>query len=121
MKILLSVVVLFYCLNFSFGQKTTFEKHKENALFEERTKSINIKKEAFVLDQQLIDDSLKILIIDLMGHYKEFISVEFVGARKVIVEYQATLTDENVLKYINRRGRIFQKKLNNSQNTNNLD
>lgn len=103
--IVLGVLFNFHCI----AQKTTFDKHLENAIFEKRINNVQILKSTYELKNQLIDDSLKLLITDLLGHHKEFISVDFISENKVVVEYQSIINDENVFKFINRRGRIFSR------------
>lgn len=105
------ICILFYnCFyQFAIGQKTIYPSHFENAILEKRINNVQILKSTYELKNQLIDDSLKLLITDLLGHHKEFISVDFISENKLVVEYQSIINDENVFKFINRRGRIFSK------------
>lgn len=107
MKTIIIITSLLLFTQVSFGQKTEFSANKEKALFELRTQNIKIIKSFYDIKEGQITDSLKTLILDLMQNKKGFVSVEFIDNKRTIVEHQDNLTEELVVKNLNRYEAIF--------------
>lgn len=107
MKYLLVIIGILFYAPFLNAQKTVFTTNQEKARFEKHTQQIKITHSTYKIKSGLIEDSLKTQIIDLMSSKPGFVSVDFINDQTVIVEHQENLTDELVVKNLNRQGKIF--------------
>jgi hypothetical protein len=89
------------------AQKTVFTINEEKARYELHTQNIKIVRSFYKIKDGEISDSLKTFIVELMERKKGFVSVEFIDDKRAVVEHQDYLTEELVVKNLNRYDAVF--------------